>query len=394
MISILAVYNYRSLRDFVVPLQALNIITGPNGSGKSNVYRALRLLADIAQGRIIPSLAREGGLQSTLWAGPEAFSRDMKRGEQPVEGTVRKGPVSLRLGFAGTEFGYAIDLGLPTPSSSAFSQDPEIKRECVWNGEILRPAAQLVDRRGAVVRSREPSGRPGGGDGSWAMLTQELASFDSMMTHCADPRNTPEMLLLREQMRGWRFYDQFRADAEAPARLPQIGTHTPVLGNDGADLAAAVQTILEIGDPEALAESVADAFPGASVSVPHHEGRFELLMKQHGLLRPLRAAELSDGTLRYLLWIAALLTPRPPRLLVLNEPETSLHPDLLPALGRLIRRAAERSQVLVVSHASRLIAALEEQPGCQSLTLEKGLGETTLAGAGRFDKPRWEWPKR
>ena len=52
MITSVAVYNYRSLRDFVVPLQALNIITGPNGSGKSNVYRALRLLADIAQGRI------------------------------------------------------------------------------------------------------------------------------------------------------------------------------------------------------------------------------------------------------------------------------------------------------------------------------------------------------
>lgn len=387
MISTLAIYSYRSLRDFAAPLQALNVITGANGSGKSNVYRALRLLADIAQGRIIPSLAREGGLQSTLWAGPEAFSRDMKRGEQAVEGTVRKGPVSLRLGFAGAEFGYAIDLGLPTPSSSAFSQDPEIKRECVWNGEILRPAAQLVDRRGPMVRSR-------GEGGEWSVLTQELASFDSMMTHCADPRNTPEMLLLREQMRGWRFYDQFRADAEAPARLPQIGTHTPVLGNDGADLAAAVQTILEIGDPRALAESVADAFPGASVAVAHHDGRFELHMRQHGLLRPLKAAELSDGTLRYLLWIAALLTPRPPRLLVLNEPETSLHPDLLPALGRLIGRAAARSQVLVVSHAARLIAALEEQPGCQSITLEKELGETTVAGMGRFDKPRWQWPAR
>jgi predicted ATPase len=383
VISTLAVYNYRSLRDLVVPLQALNVITGPNGSGKSNVYRALRLLADIAQGRIIPSLAREGGLQSTLWAGPEAFSRDMKRGERPVQGTVRNAPVSLRLGFAGAEFGYAIDLGLPAPSASAFGQDPEIKRECVWNGEILRPAAQLVERRGAVVRSREDGGE-------WRMLTQELASFDSMMTHCADPRNTPEMLLLREQMRGWRFYDQFRADAEAPARLPQIGTHTPVLGNDGADLAAAVQTILEIGDPDALAECVADAFPGASVAVSHHEGRFELHMRQQGLLRPLKAAELSDGTLRYLLWIAALLTPRPPRLLVLNEPETSLHPDLLPALGRLIGRAAGRSQVLVVSHAARLIAALEEQPGCHSITIDKSLGETTT----RLDKPRWEWPKR
>lgn len=387
MISTLAVYNYRSLRDFVVPLQALNVITGPNGSGKSNVYRALRLLADIAQGRVIPSLAREGGLQSTLWAGPEAFSRAVRSGELPVQGTTRKAPVSLRLGFSGAQFGYAIDLGLPTPSTSAFSQDPEIKRECVWNGEILRPASVLVDRRGPEVRSR-------GDDGEWSTLTQELASFDSMMTHCADPRNTPEMLLLREQMRGWRFYDQFRADAEAPARLPQIGTHTPVLGNDGADLAAALQTILEIGDPSALAESVADAFPGAVVGVSHHEGRFEVEVRQHGLLRPLKAAELSDGTLRYLLWIAALLTPRPPRLLVLNEPETSLHPDLLPALGRLIGRAAERSQVLVVSHATRLIATLEEQPGCRSLRLEKAFGETALAGAGRFDKPRWQWPAR
>ena len=387
MIPTLAIYNYRSLRDFVVPLSALNVITGPNGSGKSNVYRALRLLADIAQGRIIPSLAREGGLQSTLWAGPEGFSRSVRSGEHPVQATVRREPVSLRLGFAGEEFGYAMDLGLPTPSASAFGQDPEIKRECIWAGEVLRPAALLVERRGPLARSRGPKGE-------WATLTQSLASFDSMMTHCADPRNSPEMLALRERMRGWRFYDQFRADPEAPARQPQIGTHTPVLANDGSDLAAALQTIVEIGDPQALAESVGDAFPGASVSVTHHEGRFEVEMRQHGLLRPLKAAELSDGTLRYLLWIAALLTPRPPGLLVLNEPETSLHPELLAALGRLIARAAQHSQVLVVSHAPRLIASLEEHRACHSVTLEKELGETRVAGADRLDRPRWQWPSR
>jgi predicted ATPase len=387
MLNTLAVAGYRSLRDLVLPLDRLNVVTGPNGSGKSNLYRALRLLAETAQGRVIPSLAREGGLQSTLWAGPEQFSRAVLEGEQPVQGVVRKGPVSLRLGFATGDFSYAIDLGLPPPQKppSPFAHDPEIKRECVWNGMTLRPSAMLVERRVGLVKARDA-------DGKWAIVTQQLASFDSMMTHCADPRNTPEMLMLREEMRAWRFYDHVRADATSPARSPQIGTHTPVLSHDGSDLAAALQTIREIGDSAALDQAIDDAFPGSRVAVRHGSGWFDLEMEQHGLLRPLKAAELSDGTLRYLLWVAALLTPRPPGLLVLNEPETSLHPDLLPALGRLIAQAADRSQVLVVSHAGTLIDALQSQPVCRSILLEKKFGQTSVAGED--DRPRWQWPAR
>ncbi len=203
MLNTLAVYGYRSMRDLVISLDRLNLVTGPNGSGKSNLYRALRMLAEAAQGRVIQSLAREGGLQSTLWAGPESFSRSVLRGEHPVQGGARTKPVSLRLGFAGDDFSYAIDLGLPVPPAGAFGHDPEIKRECVWAGQKLRPSAILVDRRGPVVKVREPKGE-------WTILTHQLASFDSMMTHCADPRNTPELLMLREEMRAWRFYDHFR----------------------------------------------------------------------------------------------------------------------------------------------------------------------------------------
>lgn len=387
MLTTLAIANYRSLRNLIVPLARLNLIKGPNGSGKSSVYRALRLLAETAQGGVIPSLAREGGLQSTLWAGPEKLGRSVKRGEHKVEGTVRKERTNLRLGFAGDEFGYAIDLGLPPPSLSAFALDPEIKTETVWAGPILRPAALLIDRHGPVVRSK-------GADGEWEVLSYQLSSFDSMMMQFADPRNAPELLALREQIRSWRFYDHFRTDVDAPSRLPQIGTHTPILSNDGADMAAALQTILEIGDAAGLANAVADAFPGSSISVLNVEGRFEIAMHQHGLLRPLKAAELSDGTLRYLLWIAALLTPRPPGLLVLNEPETSLHPDLLPALGRLIANAAERSQVLVVTHAAKLIAALEQHPECNSVLLTKDFGETKIVGADELVLPSWRWAPR
>jgi predicted ATPase len=200
------------------------------------------------------------------------------------------------------------------------------------------------------------------------------------------------MLRLREDMRAWRFYDHFRTDSAAPARQTQIGTHTPVLGHDGADLAAALQTIREIGEPEALDASIDDAFPGSRVAVTNVDGRFDVEMSQHGLLRPLKSAELSDGTLRYLLWVAALLTPRPPGLLVLNEPETSLHPDLLPALARLITGAADRSQVLVVSHAAGLIDALQSQPECHAIMLDKRFGETQ-ATCGE-DQPAWHWPAR
>src|SRR5450830_1952090 len=117
MLKTLAVANYRSINKLVVPLDRLNLVTGPNGSGKSNQYRALRLLAETAQGGVINALAREGGLDSTFWAGPETISRRMRNGEVAIEGQVRKGAKRLRLGFAGEDFSYAISLGLPEPSS-------------------------------------------------------------------------------------------------------------------------------------------------------------------------------------------------------------------------------------------------------------------------------------
>ena len=152
-------------------------------------------------------------------------------------------------------------------------------------------------------------------------------------------------------------------------------------------------TIREIGNREAFDEAIDDAFPGARLKVDvQDDNRFAIRFRQEGLLRPLSGSELSDGTLRYLLWIAALMTPRPPPLMVLNEPETSLHPDLLPALGRLIIRASEFSQIWAVSHSSRLISVLEDHDGCNSIRLEKSLGQTEVVDQALLDRPPWHWP--
>jgi predicted ATPase len=395
-----AVENYRSLRRLVVGLDRVTVVTGANGSGKSSLYRALRLLADCSRNGAVAALARQGGLSSTLWAGPEQLSAGMRDGSEPVQGTRRNRPVELRLGFAGDEIGYCVDFGLPMPGStspttSLFVRDPEIKRECTWSGPVLRPAALLSDRSNGAVRIRAD-------DGSWTRLDHQLRPFDSMLSEIADPERAPELLQLREHLRSWRFYDHVRTDAGAPARASSVGTRTPVLSGDGADLAAALQTVRESGDAGSLDAAVDSAFPGSRIAIEENRGLFELTLKQRGLLRPLAASELSDGTLRYLIWVAALLTPDPPPLLVLNEPETSLHPDLLPALADLVRRASRESQIIVVTHSRPLVRALESggssaadpDAGVSTIELVKDVGQTIVEGAGTLDAPAWHWPSR
>jgi predicted ATPase len=296
--------------------------------------------------------------------------------------------VALRLGFVAEGLGYAIDLGLPAPvPRTLFERDPEIKREVIWHGDRWHDRRALVDRRGPHVRVRDE-------EGAWRTRATDLATFDSMLARAAGDRTAPEALALREMLRGWRFYDHFRCDAQAPARRAHMGVRTPVLADDGHDLASAWRTIVEIGDEEGLRFALDDAFPGATVEIAVTAGRFELLFRQPGLLRPLAQAELSDGTLRYLLLVTALLTPRPPPLMVLNEPETSLHPDLLPPLGRLMRRYAERDALWVVSHAPALRDALAAIPEAVHLELDKDLGETFVQGLDLFDRPGWKWPAR
>ena len=411
MICALAIESYRSIRQLVVPLERINVVTGANGSGKSNVYRALRLLAETSRNGAVAALAREGGLASTLWAGPQAGAGNAKRRGFPTQGTNRRGaPVGLKLGFAGDEYGYAIDLGLPGfgPSArtlgpgitTAFLLDPEIKTESIWHGPDLRPSTLLTQRSGSQVRIRDDSG-------SWTTVDHQLRPYDSMLSELGAPERAPEVRAVRELLLSWRFYDHFRADTEAPARQGRIGTRTSVLSADGSDLAAALQTIIEDGRRQVLDEIIDRAFPGSRLhvifpgsdpSVEDRAGVFHIAVDQPGLLRPLGAGELSDGTLRYLLLVAALLSPRPPALYVLNEPESSLHVELLEPLARLIQTAAETTQVMVVTHSDALVGYLEsgaEPAGAaQVLELVKEDGETRITGQQLIDEPSWKWPSR
>lgn len=376
MLRTVAVSGYRSLRDVVLPLDALTVVTGPNGSGKSNLYRSMRLLAQAATGSLIAAVAQEGGLASLLWAGPESGG---------TEGTVRTKPIAVQLGYASDELGFLVDLGIPqSEQGSLFSRDPEIKREQVFAGPVARPATLLIDRLRSVTRVRE---------GAWTTLSQQLAPYESIVTDLADGDSGPELLALRRTLGSWRFYDHFRVDQGAPARQPQVGTRSPVLSHSGDDLAAVWATIRDAGHGDRLDAAVTRAFPRARVRIDAADGRFRLSMTQSGLLRPLDATELSDGTLRFLLLCAALHPVRTSPLIVLNEPEASLHPDLLDPLAELVVAASAHSQVVVVTHAERLSRALK-RAGALVHQLEAHGDGTRISGQGPLDRPSWNWGSR
>jgi predicted ATPase len=351
----LQIRGYRSVRDLDLPLGPVNVLVGPNGCGKTNLYRAMYLLGAAAAGGLARALAEEGGAASALWAGPR-----------------KKGPVRMSLGVTLEQLQYELVLGLPTPvpGGTLFSLDPLVKEETVrFHGDGALQT--LLERGSSSVWARDAEGRR-------AHYAMALSESESVLSQLREPHRFPQLSALRQEFLGWRFYHHFRTDVESPLREPQIGVRTPVLSHDGRDLAAALQTILEIGDFVALEEAVDAAFPGAELIIEAPQGRFEVLLRMPQFHRPFSARELSDGTLRYLCLLAALLSPRPTSLIALNEPETSLHPDLMEPLARLVARAARDSQVWITTHSELLAACIGEQTGATPIRLEKVDGETRL----------------
>jgi predicted ATPase len=356
-VTMALVEGYRSIRKLWTRLDGLNLVVGPNGSGKTNFHRALGLLVDAANCRLASAVAHDGGMPSITWAG----TRSPK---EPVR-------VSVEVRFH--DFTYALEMGLVAqPGETMFLRDPEVKAERIELAERRRRVA-LLERKGPSAWLRDESG---------ARVTYplELSSSESVLGQLRDRHRWPEVSAIADRVSRWRFYEHFRTDPDSPIRRPQVGLRTHVLANDGHDLASVLQTIREVGDEEALDAAIDDAFPGARLIVQSDAAvRVGVALQMPGILRPLEAREMSDGTLRFLCLAGALLTPRPPELLAVNEPETSLHGRLLPALARLVVRAAATAQVLVTTHSKTLAGEIESlSAGARTIALHLVKGETRV----------------
>ncbi len=363
----LEIKNYRSVRSIRFPLRRLTVLTGGNGVGKTNLYRALELVQAAATGRLTLALAREGGLASALWAGERNLN-------EPRRIALEVGLDTIVPGDDTAAFlpRYAVKIGFGDPKYEAvFAEEPQIKSESL----ILpgRRPVTLLERKGAAAWYRDETG-------ARRTLEQPLLASETALSEL---RGTlPEVDAIRHILSSWRFYHGFRTDRDSPLRRPSLAITAPMLDADGGNLGAVLATLKHIrGDTVDLDATIDHAFPGARLDIPPpgRDASFAMVFPE----MPNRAfgpAELSDGTLQFIALLGALLAYRPPPFIALNEPEASLHPDLLPALARAMAKAAERTQVWVVTHSTALADAIAEETGTTPRTVIRRNGSTWLEG--------------
>jgi predicted ATPase len=371
------VAGYRSLRALRFPVGQLTVFVGPNGVGKTNLYRALQLIQAAAAGTLARELASEGGMESALWAGKRRSGKPA-RIALSVE-LAGKPPGNNEPGYSyevesGLMHSYEVEAGLRVPTAAAFVLEPQIKEEKLTL--VLGGRSQtLLERRGPAAHARDIEGK------RHALGTTLLAS-ETALGALQDAERFPDIEIIRRIMREWRFYHDLRTDRASPLRQPCLAVTTPTLASDGSDLAAVFATLVHIREDTAeLDRAIDDAFPGARLAVPSpgRTASFGLVFPDYPK-RVFEAAELSDGTLRFLGLAGALLGYRLPTFVALNEPEASLHPDLMEPLARMIIRAAKRTQIWVVTHSERLAAAFAAHGNVTPRQVIKRGGETWIEG--------------
>ena len=365
--------GYRSVRSIRFPMRQLTVLVGANGVGKTNLYRALELVQGAATGEMGLSIAREGGLGSVMWAGErQATDMPLLTLEVGLDHSIDDVPLAPR---------YRIEVGFGDSQYEAiFAHEPKVKFETLSIAQGKR-RVDVLERKQIAAWYRDDTG-------ARRHLDEPLLNTETALS--ALRGTLPELDSVRHLLGNWRFYHGFRSDGGSPVRRPALAVTSPLLDADGGNLAAVLATLVHIrNDTTALDQTIDDAFPGAKLIVPP-PGEFATFTLRFPEFpkRQFGAHELSDGTVQFLAMAGALLSYRLPPLIALNEPENSLHPDLLPALARLIARAAGRTQVLVVTHSRILADALAEETGTIPREVIRKNGGTWLEGLsnlGQFD---------
>jgi predicted ATPase len=326
-----------------VDLLPLNVLIGPNASGKSNLLEALSILRATA-GDLQAAVREGGGVGEYLWKGD--------RHEKPA---TLNALLSYPHSATGAELQHQIEfaqsgarLDLVTESIRLHGANPLGIPEVVVNREA---GTSLL--RAKVEKGTRDDTRP-----------DDLKAGQSVLSQRRDPDRYPEITFLSDLFGSIALFQEWSFGRRSPVRKPQpTDLPSDFLLSDTSNLGLILHDLAQTSAGRAeLIERLRTFYEKArSISTRIQGGTLQLFIEEEGgQLIP--ATRLSDGTLRYLCLLAILCHPDPPPVIGIEEPELGLHPDIMPTIAELLKKASERTQLFVTTHSDALVSALSDMP--------------------------------
>ncbi len=362
----LGIRQFRRLREVEVEVRPLTVLIGANGAGKTSFLDVWALLAESAAGRLQEYLSARGGLAEVLTrAKADAANDEPLPLRLELSMTVPQyEPLSYQLSLSPSGNGYQIgeeELAQPTSGPRPFMHLHCHGRDIQY---FDRAARQAV--------------RP----------TWEHSPLETSLAQVPKMFKEPE--LFRKQAASSTYYGPLNVSPQAPVRLPQPMRPADLPGRNGEDLVSCLFSLRE-GDRdrfEMVEDSLHAAFPDFERLdfPPVAAGVLSMTWRDKHFRRPMYMHQLSEGTLRYL-WLTTLLSAaKLPAVTLIDEPEVSLHPELLSHLAELMREAARSTQLIVATHSDRLVRFLEPK---EVLVCDVEAGDARLRWADDLDLDHW-----
>ena len=357
----LTIHGFRRLYDIRLPLRPLSVIIGANGTGKTSFLDVFSLLAKSAQGKLSESISDLSGLASIL-----TYDRADELRLEISMAVPHNQPLKYSLDLKPQPVGYVINeerlsqqrQGHVYPFLHIDSHGPDIKYYEVDQKNLLRP--------------------------NW-----EQKPFETSLSQVPKMFQQPEEF--RNRLSSSTFYHVLNVDARSPVRLPQPMQPATLPGRNGEELVSCLFYLRETERNrfEAIEDALRAAYPRFDRLdfPPVAAGTLALAWRETGFSKPFYMHQLSEGTLRFL-WLATLLqSPGLTALTLLDEPEVSLHPELLSLLAEMLREASNRTQLVVATHSDRLIRFLQPKEIVVIDADERGM--STLKWADELDLDEW-----
>ncbi len=344
----LTVSGFRSLKhDIKWQPGNLNILIGPNGSGKSNILRTIDLLAASAQGRLDNMVRSAGGIEPLLWDG-SAEAIELMVDCTPTESF--RNPLRESLT-------YKLKLDRNVKSS-----DYRIGFELLGNYHQVRNGQQaepfkFLESDGRSAKIFDENHR------SLTAPQGTIPEFETLLSLAADPFSQNRVITaFRAQMASWNIYHDFNTGPESAVRKPAVTRLERRVAADGQNLIPVLHT-LYTGDRDfkreinaAMAAAFGDDFEEL-VFAPAADQRIGLRVRWRSLRREQSAADLSDGTLRFLFLLTVLASPDAAPVIAIDEPESGLHPSMERIIAEFAVAASANSQIILATHSPHLLDA-------------------------------------